>query len=200
MRVRLCGAFAAACMAALAAAATAAAATAAAGECTTGECSPAPSCPANCSLSQCPCYGPQRDGSNYTRPMGCVAHVRTWLVSHALWYLPRPAQAMRRRCATNAAARSDCPTSTAARKVNLVAFIADADPLGWRRHCGVWSCLLRVTCTSPALRGACSMKTVFGVIFASRRVQSADCGQHGEAATGCSSLMSMQSARHPIHC
>ena len=69
----------------LASAVAAAAATAAVamGECAGGECAAAPSCPASCSLSQCPCFGPQRDGSNYTRPLGCVAHVGTWLLSNA---------------------------------------------------------------------------------------------------------------------
>ncbi len=63
-------------------ASTAAAATVL-GQCVGNECAAPPDCPANCSLSQCPCFGGQVDASNYTRPLGCVAHVRPCAWAHS---------------------------------------------------------------------------------------------------------------------
>jgi len=73
--MRLSGLPAALCVVILVTASIAAAATES-GQCVGGECAAPPDCPADCSLSQCPCFGAQVDASNYTRPLGCVAHVR----------------------------------------------------------------------------------------------------------------------------
>ena len=75
-RMRPCGMRAAMCIAVLAMTGAAAAATTEPEQCVGSECAAPPDCPANCSLSQCPCFGAQVDASNYTRPLGCVAHVR----------------------------------------------------------------------------------------------------------------------------